>query len=42
MGLSICRKIVEHHGGAITARSTLGKGSAFVVTLPRAQRALAS
>ncbi|MEJ2024551.1 MAG: ATP-binding protein [Deltaproteobacteria bacterium] len=34
MGLSICRRIVEHHGGRITARSTRGKGSTFIVDLP--------
>ena len=34
MGLAICRKIVERHGGSITARSTCGKGSIFIVTLP--------
>jgi light-regulated signal transduction histidine kinase (bacteriophytochrome) len=34
MGLAICRKIVERHGGEITARSKLGKGPTFIVTLP--------
>ncbi len=34
MGLAICRKIVEHHGGRITARSTPGEGSVFEVVLP--------
>lgn len=34
MGLSICRKIVERHGGAIIAHSDLGQGSNFVITLP--------
>lgn len=34
IGLSICRRIVAFHGGTITARSVLGKGSAFEVVLP--------
>ena len=34
MGLSICKKIVERHGGKISAKSELGKGSSFFVTLP--------
>ena len=34
MGLAICRKIVERHGGSITARSTPGQGTTFIVVLP--------
>jgi len=34
IGLSICRKIAERHGGEITARSVVGEGSTFTVSLP--------
>jgi len=34
MGLGICRKIVECHGGDITAESEPGKGATFIVSLP--------
>jgi light-regulated signal transduction histidine kinase (bacteriophytochrome) len=34
MGLAIVRKIVERHGGSITAISAPGKGSTFIVILP--------
>lgn len=34
MGLAICKKIVERHGGSITARSRPGEGAVFILTLP--------
>jgi signal transduction histidine kinase len=34
MGLAICRKVVERHGGNTMARSAPGQGATFVVTLP--------
>ncbi|HYW32229.1 MAG TPA: ATP-binding protein [Gemmatimonas sp.] len=39
MGLAICRKIAERHGGSITARSTLGVGTTFTVELPMGEPA---
>ena len=34
VGLAVCWKIVERHRGSITARSTPGQGSRFIITLP--------
>ena len=38
VGLAVCRKIVERHGGEITAESQFGEGATFIVTLPRYQQ----
>lgn len=37
IGLAICQKVVENHGGKITADSTLEKGTCFTVLFPEKQ-----
>ncbi len=38
MGLAICRRIVERHGGTIAVDSTPGEGTTFTIDLPVRQR----
>lgn len=33
IGLSVCRKIAQRHGGDISAKSKIGEGTTFIVTL---------
>lgn len=34
LGLSIVKKIIEQHGGTISVKSEINKGTSFVITLP--------
>lgn len=34
LGLALCQRIVQHHGGAIEVHSVEGRGATFVVRLP--------
>jgi PAS domain S-box-containing protein len=34
VGLAVCRRITDRHGGTINARSKPGEGATFIVTLP--------
>jgi two-component system, chemotaxis family, sensor kinase Cph1 len=34
IGLAICRKIIDRHGGTVTGTSRPGEGSVFTITLP--------
>jgi light-regulated signal transduction histidine kinase (bacteriophytochrome) len=37
IGLAICAKIIERHGGQITAQSTPDQGATFLISLPYTQ-----
>jgi len=39
LGLSICRSIIEAHGGRISAQSEAGRGTRFTFTLPSSAEA---
>lgn len=34
IGLAVCRKIMDNHGGTIYAESEVGQGAKFIITLP--------
>ena len=37
IGLAVCRRIVDRHGGTITARGKPGEGACFIMRLPARQ-----
>jgi signal transduction histidine kinase len=37
IGLAVCRKIVDRHGGTIKTESQPGEGARFIITLPLRQ-----
>jgi PAS domain S-box-containing protein len=40
IGLAVCRKITDRHGGSIVAKSAAGQGALFIITLPMKQPTL--
>ncbi len=37
LGLAVCYGIISEHGGRLTVRSNVGKGTTFSITLPKAE-----
>ena len=37
LGLALCRRIIEAHGGRIRVESEPGKGTTFTLKLPRSE-----
>ena len=37
LGLPLCRRLAEGHGGALMAQSCVGRGSRFILSLPDRQ-----
>jgi two-component system NtrC family sensor kinase len=42
LGLSLCRGIIEDHGGTVTVDSSPGQGATFVIELPPSERTSAA
>jgi two-component system sensor histidine kinase HydH len=40
LGLALCKKIVEEHGGKITVQSVVGEGTTVSMTIPARQKLL--
>jgi len=38
IGLAVCQRIVQRHGGVLTVKSVLGEGSVFSFTLPKERK----
>ena len=34
LGLAVCKQIIENHGGSLVAKSKVGQGTSFIISLP--------